>query len=301
MEGRILVIKKGASGDVIRTSTLLHFLKGDVTWVTHAYNKVFLPQQHPVLKTILSFEETHTLAGQQFDYVISLDDDDECATLAASLNAKEIIGVYKQNDKVIYTPHLKEWFDMSLISVHGRTRADEIKLENRKTFQQMLFAGFGQRFTNSHQYIMNEEIKARPVNKRIGIEKRAGERWPTKSWNKFDELALILKAKGYDIFFFEQRNNILDYINDVSTCQYVFTGDTLTMHLALYLKIPNVTVFTCTSPWEIAGYGIMRKVVSPRLATAFYKTQYIPEAVNSITIDDMVTAFEEVTTGKNLE
>lgn len=301
MEGKILVIKKGASGDVIRTSTLLHFLKGDVTWVTHSYNKVFLPQHHTQLKRILSFEETNEILSEKFEFVISLDDDDECAKLAAALKSNEIIGVYKQNEKIVYTPHLKEWFDMSLISVHGKQRADEIKLENRKAFQQMLFKGFGMEFNNNYCYLMNESIKANTVSKRIGIEKRAGERWPTKSWNRFEELAGILKGRGYDIFFFEQRNNIMDYINDVSSCKYVFTGDTLTMHLALYLKIPTVTVFTCTSPWEIAGYGIMRKVISPNLAAAFYKTRFIPEAVESIAIADMVTAFEDLVAGKNLE
>lgn len=301
MEGKILVIKKGASGDVIRTSTLLHFLKGDITWATHIYNKVFLPQHHSQLKRILSFEETDRILNENFDCIISLDDDDECATLATTIKSNEIIGVYKEDEKVVYTRHLKEWFDMSLISVHGKQRADEIKLDNRKTFQQMLFEGFGMEFNKNHSYFMNESINAKTITKRIGIEKRAGERWPTKSWNGFDELAGLLKGRGYDIFFFEQRNNIIDYINDVSSCQYVFTGDTLTMHLALYLKIPNVTVFTCNSPWEIAGYGIMRKVVSPKLATAFYKTKYIPEAVESITINDMVIAFEDLIAGKNLE
>lgn len=301
MQGKILVIKKGASGDVIRTSTLLHFLKGDVTWVTHAYNKVFLPQQHNVLKRILAFEETSVILNEKFDSVISLDDDDECATLATTINSGEIIGVNKKNEKILYTPHLKEWFDMSLISVHGRQRADQIKLQNRKTFQEMLFHGFNMEFNNKHGYLMNESIKTNSVNNRIGIEKRAGERWPTKSWNKFDELAAILKGRGYNIFFFEQRNNILDYVNDISSCQYVFTGDTLTMHLALYLKIPNVTVFTCTSPWEIAGYGTMRKVISPNLASAFYKTKYVPQAVESITIDDMVMAFDDLVAGKNLQ
>jgi heptosyltransferase-2 len=301
MQGKILVIKKGASGDVIRTSTLLHFIKGNITWVTHSYNKVFLPHHHNSLKRILSFEETGVLSNEKFDIVISLDDDDECATLATSIHSNEIIGVYKEKERVSYTPHLREWFHMSLISEHGRQLADEIKLHNRKTFQEMLFEGFNMKFNNTHGYLMNESIRANTVAKRIGIEKRAGERWPTKSWNRFDELVEILKAKGYSIFFFEQRNNILDYINDVSSCQYIFTGDTLTMHLALYLKIPNVTVFTCTSPWEIAGYGIMRKVISPNLAKAFYKTRYIPEAVESITIDDMVIAFEDLVAGKNLE
>ena len=38
----VLIIKLGATGDVVRTTPLLHRLKGSVTWITAAKNAVFL-------------------------------------------------------------------------------------------------------------------------------------------------------------------------------------------------------------------------------------------------------------------
>lgn len=291
---KILIIKKGASGDVIRTSVLLHFLQGEITWVTTRYNKVLLPQHHSNLKTILSVEEAQQqLPGVFFDKVICLDDDLECAKLASSVKTNEQCGIYLQDNKIVYANNFKEWFDMGLSSRFGKKRADELKWLNRKIYQQILFEGFNKKF-NNHPYLLNEEIKSKSINNRVGLEVRAGDRWPTKSWNKFDELAVQLKQKGLEPYFFKQRNSLTEFMNDVATCHYVVTGDTLTMHIALALKIPQVTIFTCTSPWEICDYGIMQKVVSPELERAFYKTDYIPEAVNSIRVEYVINAFEKL-------
>lgn len=287
---RILIIKTGASGDVIRTSVLLHILKGEVTWITQSYNKALLPQQHPLLKGILSVEEAAGILNEKFDLVISLDDDDVCATLASKFDCKELIGVYKKDNHVQYTPHLQEWFDMSLISKFGIAKADEIKLNNRETFQALLFKGFDNEFNHSHAYLINESIRHKPVKKRIGIEARAGGRWPTKAWNGYEKVAALLRNDGYEPYFFEQRDLLTDYMHDIATCNFVFTGDTLAMHIALALKIPTVTIFTCTSPWEICDYGIMKKIISPFLAKAFYKNTYISEAVDSITVDSVYSA-----------
>ena len=62
------------------------------------------------------------------------------------------------------------------------------------------------------------------------------------------------------------------------------------MHIALALKIPIVTLFTCTSAVEIYGYNNMEKIVSAELKKAFYKTEYIPEAVNCISLNDVLKA-----------
>ena len=65
------------------------------------------------------------------------------------------------------------------------------------------------------------------------------------------------------------------------------------MHFALALKIPTVAIFTCTTPHEIYDYGRMEKVISPFLWEAFYKTEYIPEAVESITQEMVEKAIEK--------
>ena len=44
---------------------------------------------------------------------------------------------------------------MSLISVHGRDKADELKLRNRRSYQDLLFEGLGLAF-NGEEYCLPE-------------------------------------------------------------------------------------------------------------------------------------------------
>ena len=62
------------------------------------------------------------------------------------------------------------------------------------------------------------------------------------------------------------------------------------MHLALGTDTRCVTLFTCTSPWEIYDYGIQKKIVSPVLAEFFYKRGYDERATTAITVDEVFTA-----------
>ena len=66
------------------------------------------------------------------------------------------------------------------------------------------------------------------------------------------------------------------------------SGDTLTMHLALALKIPSVGIFTCTSPSEIFGYERMEKIISPKLNDAFYTNEYLLDVLNAIKVEEVL-------------
>jgi ADP-heptose:LPS heptosyltransferase len=62
------------------------------------------------------------------------------------------------------------------------------------------------------------------------------------------------------------------------------------MHLALGTGTPCVTLFTCTSPWEIYDYGILNKVVSPCLEEFFYKRGYDQRATSAISVAEVRSA-----------
>ena len=62
------------------------------------------------------------------------------------------------------------------------------------------------------------------------------------------------------------------------------------MHLALGSGIPCVSIFTCTSPWEIHDYGVQRKIVSPLLEEFFYKRGYDVRATTAICVKEVLTA-----------
>lgn len=291
MPRRILIIKLGASGDVVRTTPLLRALDGQVTWVTSATNTVLLPADHPRMERAIPFDHAAAeLSGERFDLVISLDDEEEAAALASSVDAAELVGAYLDDDgAVVYTDSSAQWFDMGLVSRFGKARADEIKMENTRTYQEILFAMVGLRFANEEYLLRAPQRRERRANL-VGIEARAGDRWPTKRWHRFEDLAAALRASGYDVRFFEQRDTLEEYVADIDECALVVTGDSLALHVATALRVPVVAIFTCTSATEIHGYGRMEKVVSPRLGDAFYRTEYVPEAVEAIALGDVTAA-----------
>ena len=60
------------------------------------------------------------------------------------------------------------------------------------------------------------------------------------------------------------------------------------MHLALGTETPCVTLFNCTSPWEIYDYGIQKKIISPRLEEFFYKRGFDRRATTAITVEEVL-------------
>jgi len=288
---KIVIIKTGATGDVVRTTVLLHLYRNDeITWVTARNNIAVLPARQPNLVRVIAIDDVagSGLLDEQFDRVISLDDDEKCAKLASAFKAASVFGAY-WNGKVLYTADASEWFDMGLSSRFGKAKADEIKWENKDAYQEILFRMLGHKF-NGEEYLIPENIISAGDGRTIGIEARAGARWPTKMWNRYNDLAAMLNNDGYKTVFFEDREQLQDYMQDIGNTSLLVTGDTLGMHIGLALKIPVVTIFTCTSAVEIYGYGRMEKLVSPHLREAFYKTTYIPEAVESISLQSVYDA-----------
>lgn len=292
MSRKIVIIKIGATGDVVRTTVLLHlFANDEITWITAKHNVAILPFKQANLKKVIAIDDVETsgILKDAFDLVISLDDDVKCATLASKMKTKQLFGAYMNGDKVVYTSDSNEWFDMGLSSRLGKARADELKWLNTFSFQEILFRMLGAEF-KGETYLIPEDIISQGKPNVIGIEDRAGARWPTKMWNKFPELAERLKQEGYEVVFFKEREHIKDYLQDIGNTSLIISGDTLGMHIALALKIPIVTLFTCTSAVEIYGYNNMEKIVSANLQKAFYKTEYIPEAVDCISLNNVLKA-----------
>lgn len=289
---KIAVIKIGATGDVVRTTTLLHLFPNDeITWITAAMNRAILPQNWPSLKRIIAIEEINesNIFLEKFDLVISLDDDVQCAKIASALQSNKLLGIFYQHDKVNYTTDSSLWFDMGLSSKFGKEEADEIKKKNQLSYQEILFQILGHVFKGEECLICNVNLLS-TEKKLIGLERRAGNRWPTKLWNKYDQLAAKLESQSYKIFYFEERSTFQEYIQDISKVEAMVCGDTLGMHLALALQKPIVTIFSCTSPAEIFAYERMSKIVSPFLNEVYYQTAYHHHAVDAISVDEVYNA-----------
>jgi len=83
---------------------------------------------------------------------------------------------------------------------------------------------------------------------------------------------------------------LLEHLADVQGHRCLVSGDSLPMHLALGSGVRCVSIFTCTSPWEIYGYGLQEKIVSPFLEKFFYARDYDARATTAIIVDEVFSA-----------
>src|SRR5262249_57736161 len=124
----------------------------------------------------------------------------------------------------------------------------------------------------------------------VGKGGEGGLVWPMKQWAYCGELIRRLKDKGLIVNVLPKRSSLLEHLSDVRNHCCLVGGDSLPMHLALGTGTQCVTLFNCTSPWEIYDYGIQTKVVSPLLEQFFYQRGYDRRATNAISIDEVEAA-----------
>src|SRR5436309_14414103 len=284
----VLIIKLGATGDVVRTTPLLRRLDGPVTWVTAANNLSLLEGIDREVRCV-SWENRKHVANTGYDLVINLEDDRETSRFLKELKFKQLFGAYLNgDDKLAYTSDSRDWFDLSLISTYGREEADRLKLLNRRTYQELVFSGLGFHFSDE-TYLLPEPIQT-GLSGDVAIAADAGPVWPMKRWAYYAELIWRLKDKGLIVNVLPKRSSLLEHLSDVRNHCCLVGGDSLPMHLALGIGTRCVTLFTCTSPWEIYDYGIQKKVVSPLLKEFFYKRGYDERATTAITVDEVFNA-----------
>lgn len=284
-----LIIKLGATGDVVRTTPLLRRLTGKVTWVTSAKNRTLLEglTGSNVELRVLSWEERGQIAGTDYDLAISLEDDRETAALLKTVRYERLFGAYSDDTgEMKYTEDARRWFDLSLISVHGRKQADVLKFQNRLTYQELIFDGLGFGF-HGEQYLLPRTPES-PLRGDVAIAPEAGAVWPMKKWAYFDRLKSELEARGLKVNVLPPRPTLLEHLADVRGHRCLVNGDSLPMHLALGSSLKCVALFTCTSPWEIYEYGLLTKIVSPLLGEFFYQRGFDPRATTAIPFEEVL-------------
>lgn len=108
----------------------------------------------------------------------------------------------------------------------------------------------------------------------------------------------MLEKAGYTVNFLPERDTLLEHVGDVRNHKYLISGDSLPMHIAMGSGIKCLTIFICTSPWEIHDYGLQRKVVSPYLKEFFYKRDFDLRATTSISVETVFDAVQEHMRGR---
>ncbi len=286
-----LIIKLGASGDVIRTTSLLHVLPGEIHWLTDDRNAVLL-EGIAQIDLLIPWRDRHILDRRHYELVINLEDSSTAAQLLSRITYDRLFGAYLDGKgHLTYTDSSRDWFDLSLISRFGKERADQLKLKNRRTYQEILFDGLDYTF-RGERYLLPNRIQTDLVGD-VALAPHAGAVWPMKKWAYFDGLKIRLEKKGLVVNILPTRSSMLEHLSDIQNHRYLVSGDSLPMHLALGSRIRCMSIFICTSPWEIYDYGLQHKIVSPRLADYFYRRDFDETAAKSISLSDVCDALSE--------
>lgn len=205
---RTLLIKFGALGDVLRTTSVLAGLRKkhgpdhQLVWVT-APGAVPLIEglRRPsgLIHAILPVELEDggavealgaELARADFDQVLSFDDERAAcalATRAARDDEARILGAFLAADGTpTYTDSAAEWFDMGLLSKLGKAAADRLKIENRRShaaiFASMLGIEAGEPALElDDAELVRARARLEGSGTLVGLNTGAGGRWRSKA------------------------------------------------------------------------------------------------------------------------
>ena len=118
---KILIVKFGALGDVVRTSYFAKYIKEksedvEIYWIT-SFESFNLLRYNPFIDHLT--QNFSDLSNINFDLIYSLDDEVEIVEKVNILNTKKLTGAYIENQKLTYTNDVSQWFDMGIISKFG--------------------------------------------------------------------------------------------------------------------------------------------------------------------------------------
>jgi ADP-heptose:LPS heptosyltransferase len=296
---RILIIKLGAIGDVIRTTPLLRrlrqeFPQGYITWLTHT--PAILPA-HDGPDEVLKFELSSIvqLQGREFDVVYNLDKDKEAGALLNSIPAKQKFGyALRPYDGVVWP--------VSELAEHKYLTGvfDELSQQNQKPYVQEIFELCGFEF-RGEEYVFDSHadkgfqwpMLPQASGRRVGLNTGCGDRWTTRLWSDEKWVSLIqqLQYGGYQPVLLggeaeDARNKRLhaatgavypgcfplpQFINLLDQMDLIVTQVTMAMHISIALRKPTVLMNNIFNPYEFDLYGRGQIVQPNRECVCFYR------------------------------
>lgn len=290
---RILIIKLGAIGDVIRTTPLIEALRADhpgsqIFWLTHSPE--FLP---PSVDKKMSFtlENIYYLEQVRFDVLINLDKDLETCALSQRIQAEEKFGFTLKNGVPAPANKLAEHKFLTGIF-------DDIGQSNVKSYPQEIFEICGYTFKGEKYAIAFEEDAFQwslpPGAPIIGLNTGCGQRWPTRLWpeSHWVELATELRKNSVRVMLLggidEHEKNLRiqaasgamylgtfplqQFVSLINQCSLVVTTVTMALHVAIALGKKVVLLNNIFNRHEFELYGLGQILEPPDCTCYFAQT-----------------------------
>ncbi|MCC7301974.1 MAG: glycosyltransferase family 9 protein [Bacteroidia bacterium] len=292
---RILVIKLGAIGDVIRTTPLVRRFREEypdcyITWLT--LTPAILPKKG--IDEIVPFN----LAGitwlqeASFDIAVNLDKEKEAGALLAGISAELKFGYILKNNVIQpANPMAFHKFNTGMF--------DDVSKANTLSYCEEIFNICGWKY-KGEEYLFDDHsdkgFKWKIGNrgkKIVGLNTGCGGRWTTRLWPNGHWINMVKKLKqaGYFPVLLggeaEHKNNqvlakksgaayyghfsLEQFINLVAQCDLVITQVTMAMHISIALKKKVVLMNNIFNKHEFDLFGRGSIVEPPDGCECFYK------------------------------
>lgn len=148
---KILIVKIGALGDVLRTVWIAQALKEkykekkpEIYWLTSSKAESFF-FNNPYVDHVILNEDREYLETLDFDLIINLEENEDDCRFVEKLSKEEIVGFkigkikYTKElemEKIVPTKTAEEWYNMSKLG--DKPMNDILKKENKKTHRQLM-------------------------------------------------------------------------------------------------------------------------------------------------------------------
>ncbi|ANQ52870.1 glycosyltransferase family 9 protein (plasmid) [Flammeovirga sp. MY04] len=280
---KILIIKLGARGDVLRTTPLLRRYKSiypdaQFTWVT-LYPEV-LPDNEIDIVYKFNGVTIFSVLKMSFDIAINLDKDIEVCLFFKEVNSKEKYG---------FTAHNGHIYPQTSSAKHKILTGlfDDFSKKNTKSYLEEIFEICHLKFNYEEYYInVDESLKniwgntllSKSSGKEIiGLNTGSGKRWLTRQWTeeKWIRLINLLQRHGFFVMVLggkdeDEQNLILstktgcyypgtfsikEFIALSDSCDIIVSQVTFMMHVAIGLKKKLVLLNNIFNVHEFEMYG----------------------------------------------
>ncbi len=283
--GRILLVKLGAAGDVIRTTPLLFPLQRDypdhaLTWVTDF--PALVPRRAGDIRAL----DTATLLWLRhvrFELAINLDKDRQACALLREVTADRKIG-FTLGDDGLCRPVVEDVAPSMAAAVRAKYLTglfDDVNRACTTSYLQEIFAICGWEFAGEPYVIDRPEpaptFDLPPARPLVGLNTGCGGRWTSRLWPEpaWAQLARDLRDAGLGVVLLggpdEHAKNqrlaaatgacypghfeLPTFIGLVDRCDLVVSAVTMAMHIALGLGKRLVLINNIFNPREFELYG----------------------------------------------
>ena len=324
IQTRILIIKLGALGDVIRTTPLVEKFRKSypgvhITWIT--LSPSILPSDQIDVICKWEFTSVFTIQHSKFDIAVNLDKDMEACMLLENVCANTKYGyTWKNNHIAPATPAAEHKLMTGFF--------DELSIKNTKSYLEEIFEichfkfqkedyliALNESFAKKWRETLSDKAKGKLI---VGLNTGCGPRWNTRLWSdrSWMELANLLHKDGfYPVFlggeleheknermssmtstYYPGHHSLEEFIAISNGCEIIVTQVSMMMHIATALKKKLVLCNTIFNKHEFELYD-RGKLVEPQVpCVCFYGNTCIKgeSCMHSIQPADFMKAIKEL-------